>query len=97
MRLQGKQIMRTTDNLSLLYMSPYAYVEQDADGIFFTRTDEKLGMRLEYYPSAQMMEIFRRFLNGIEQEKITELLQTIMPEAEASELLELLLQKGVVE
>lgn len=97
MKVQGKQINRSSDNLSMLYLSPYAYAEQNADGIFITRTDAEQGIQLESYSQAKVMSIFQRLKNGIKQDEIIILLRSIMTEDAASEFVELLLQEGVIE
>lgn len=97
MKVQGKQITRSSDNLSMLYLSPYAYAEQVEDGIFITRTDAEQGIQLDGYSETKVMSIFHKLKNGIEQDEITILLRDIMTDEAASEFVELLLQEGVIE
>ena len=97
MKVQGKQINRSSDNLSMLYLSPYAYAEQIEDGIFITRTDAEQGIQLESYSKKKVMSIFHRLKNGIKQDEMTILLRSIMTDDAASEFVELLLQEGVIE
>lgn len=97
MKVQGKQTRRSTDNLSMLYLSPYAYAEQTEDGIFITRTDAEQGMQLENDSETKVMSIFERLKNGIQQEEMMLLLRSIMTDEAAAEFVELLLQKGVIE
>lgn len=97
MKVQGKQINRSSDDLSMLYLSPYAYAEQIGDRIFITRTDAEQGIQLENYSKTRVMSIFQRLKDGIQQDEMMTLLRSIMTEEAASEFVELLLQEGVIE
>lgn len=97
MKIQGKQIFRTEDNLNELFLCPYAYAELTDDGLFISRTDFDQGMMLENYPAEGLMDVFRKLQKGIRQDGMTESLLTMMSEEQASELIELLIQEGIIE
>lgn len=98
MEVYGKQTLYTKEHYNKFFLSSYAVVSIDEEGIFAGRIDSETSLCIKLSDSDQekLFELFTELRNGIEQNVFIQSVKDIMND-DSEIFIKRLIQEGVIE